>query len=87
MEVHPHTYKGDTMQRILESLFATGFKATLVESAWTQTPELFKDAKLSPAFIYNNRALYKDVDNSLVIAATSYEILNVRILNHFLPRK
>ena len=87
MEVHPHTYKGDTMQRILESLFATGFKATLVESAGIQTPELFKDAKLSPTFIHNNRALYKDVDNSLVIAATSYEILNVADIKPFFTKK
>ena len=87
LEVHPHRYKGDMMKRILESFFASGFKATLVESAWTQTPELFKDAKLSPAFIYNNRALYKDVDNSLVIAATSYEILNMTDIKPFFTKK
>ena len=87
LEVHPHTYKGDMMKRILESLFASGFKATLIESAWTQTPELFKDAKLSPAFIYNNRALYKDVDKSIVIAATSHEILNVMDIKPFFTKK
>lgn len=87
MEVHPRTYKGDAMQRILKTLFASGFKATLVESAWVQTPELFKDAKLSPTFIHNNRALYKDVDNSLVIAASSYEILNVAKIKPFFTKK
>ena len=87
MEVHPHTYKGDAMQGILESLFATGFEVTLVETAWIQTPELFKDAELSPAFIFNNRALYKNVDNSLVISATSHEILNVLDIKPFFTKK
>ena len=87
LEVHQSFYKGDEMKEVLGNLFSIGFNASIVETAWVKSPDMFVDSGYKPIATYNNKSLYDSIDNNMVLTCSSKEILNMANITPFFTKK
>jgi FkbM family methyltransferase len=67
LELHPDKYKDNKFKNIIKSLIKNGYKIRYIESAGSPIPIQFKENKLQPIRIYNNRGLYKNINNKFIL--------------------
>ena len=67
LELHPIKYKNLKIQKLFKKLFFNGFRPIMVESAAKPIPSKFRNHRLKPSTINQNRGLYLNVSKSFLL--------------------
>ena len=67
IELHPIKYNNLKMQKLFKKLFFNGFRPIMVESAAKPAPLKFRNHRLKPSIINQNRGLYINISKSFLL--------------------